>query len=312
MKKPILKLLITITLAVALIFTITACGGKKPKPTNNPTKKPTNSPSITPTNSPSVNPTNKPTQTPSSSPTQTPSSSPTTSPTTTPTTTPTTSPTTTPAPTQAPEFDYEYWYNEYLKNQQKAQEIEKLLTTGGNVVISDNITLSSISTLIENQTNITLNGTLSTDRANMSGAETFSTLTVKANTEISGKGTIKNNGGYAITLKGDDATLTIKGGIYMGKTTAINVVKGDLIINDGFFFVEDESYSSKYTVNCIDQNFKDGTCSVLIKGGTFVNFNPMQSQSENPTANFLAEGYSVVSNQKQNGDIWYTVIKTEQ
>lgn len=94
--------------------------------------------------------------------------------------------------------------------------------------------------------------------------------------------------------------------------TVVQVEKGTLIINGGFFACEpysDAKYGYKYLINCIDAAWKNGTAKVSITGGTFVNFDPMDSASENPHGNFLAEGYKTVATTQANGDIWYTVVK---
>ena len=70
--------------------------------------------------------------------------------------------------------------------------------------------------------------------------------------------------------------------------------KGTIIINSGCF----ASGTPAWTLNCKDSAYKDGTAKIIVNGGTFVKFDPSDSASENPHANFLAEGYGV----KQDGD----------
>lgn len=131
-----------------------------------------------------------------------------------------------------------------------------------------------------------------------------------------------NNGGVhatktlgvdvVLTLK--DYTVTIKGGNYIGATTAVQVQKGTLNIEGGFFkayptsTVEDDQ--QRYTINCIDANYKNGTAIVNITGGTFVNFNPADNKAEGEHTNFVAEGYKVVS-EEHDDEIWYTVVKDD-
>ena len=145
-------------------------------------------------------------------------------------------------------------------------------------------------------------------------SKNFCALIVDADTTIkaSENGGIDTgkNGGYGINVR-NGATLTINGGSYYGGGTAVQVQKGTLIINDGFFNCEPYSnpvYGYKYLINCIDAAFKDGSAKIIIKGGTFVNFDPSDSASENPHGNFVAEGYKVVS-EVHGTDTWYTVVK---
>ena len=142
----------------------------------------------------------------------------------------------------------------------------------------------------------------------------FCALIVDADTTInaSDNGGIDTgkNGGYALNVR-NGATLTINGGDYYGGGTAVQVQKGTRVINGGKFACEpysDPKYGNKFLINCIDAAYKDGSAKIIIKGGTFVNFDPSDSASENPHGNFVADGYKVVSETQSNGDIWYTVV----
>ena len=55
-------------------------------------------------------------------------------------------------------------------------------------------------------------------------------------------------------------------------------------------------------------NLQDNTHgNITVKGGTFIGYNPAESHTENPVANFVAEGYTVVEN-----DGVYTVVADAQ
>ena len=60
-------------------------------------------------------------------------------------------------------------------------------------------------------------------------------------------------------------------------------------------------------LNCIDAEYKKGTAQIIVKGGTYKNFDPSNSDSENPKASFVPEGYKVVTEVKGE-DTWYTVV----
>lgn len=134
---------------------------------------------------------------------------------------------------------------------------------------------------------------------------------------VNGEGTIDataTTGAYCFHLMGgklSKPTLTINGGTYIGSPTAVNVQYGTAYINGGFFncrpleSLEDDKY--RYTLNCVDANYKKGA-DIVVTGGTFVNFDPSNNQAEGPGTNFVAEGYKVLSETKANGDIWYTVV----
>ena len=118
------------------------------------------------------------------------------------------------------------------------------------------------------------------------------------------------NGGYGINVR-NGATLTINGGSYYGGGTAVQVQEGTVTINGGHFAVEafsDPNYGYEFMLNCIDAAYKNGTAKIIVKGGTFVNFNPANCKAEGAGTNFVADGYKVVSAAQANGDTWYTVV----
>ena len=119
------------------------------------------------------------------------------------------------------------------------------------------------------------------------------------------------NGGYGINVR-KDAAVTINGGYYYGGGTAVQVQKGTLIINGGTFAREPYSnptYGCNFLINCVDSAYKNGTAKVIIQGGTFINFDPSNNSAEGAGTNFVADGYKVVSERQNNGDVWYTVVK---
>ena len=83
-----------------------------------------------------------------------------------------------------------------------------------------------------------------------------------------------------------------------------------MIVNGGFFQATPDCDTNdyRYTLNCIDENYKNGTANIIVKGGTFVNFDPSNNLAEGENTNYLADGYKVVSEKQTSGDIWYTVV----
>ena len=105
----------------------------------------------------------------------------------------------------------------------------------------------------------------------------------------------------------DGAQLTINAGTYYGGGTAVQVQKGTLIINGGTFNCEpydNPTYGYKFLINCVDSAYKDGTAKIIIKGGSFINYNPSDSASENPRGNFCAPGYVAVKNDATENPVW--------
>ena len=116
------------------------------------------------------------------------------------------------------------------------------------------------------------------------------------------------NGGYAINVyKG--AKLTIDGGKYYGGGTAVQVQKGELTINNGYFDAEafSGSYGYNFIINCIDSAYKDGTAKVAIKGGYFAHFDPANNKAEGAGTNFVADNRISVTSDKSGYD--YKVVQ---
>ena len=133
-------------------------------------------------------------------------------------------------------------------------------------------------------------------------------------TVMGGNFKAKKDDCYAADVYDKTAKLVIKGGNFIGNITAVYVYEGELVIEGGFFDIQQLNSNNVQDgygvlINCYDANFKNGTAKVTITGGTFVNFNPADNKAEGAGTNFVPEGYKVVSETKANGDVWYTVVK---
>ena len=201
-----------------------------------------------------------------------------------------------------------------------AAEMKTALATGGIVSVNKDIKTDNIGNTEADRVTISKPTTLNLDAKiispdNMGNNDTnFCALIVDADTTINAgeNGGIDTgvNGGYGINVR-NGATLTINGGSYYGGGTAVQVQEGTVTINGGHFAVEafsDPNYGYEFMLNCIDAAYKNGTAKIIVKGGTFVNFNPANCKAEGAGTNFVAEGYGVVATPQANGDVWYTVV----
>ena len=171
----------------------------------------------------------------------------------------------------------------------------KAIITQDKVVYFDD---NTINLDIPNATSETANWAgINVNGGNVQFNGTTGGVTTAANAEL-----------YAVCVR-NGASLEIYGGRYVGGTTAINVVQGTVAIYGGFF--ESQTESQTYVINCIDANYRNGSAKVVIYGGTFVNFNPSNNAAEGQGTNYVAEGYTVISETQANGDIWYTVVYDE-
>lgn len=134
---------------------------------------------------------------------------------------------------------------------------------------------------------------------------------------VNGEGVITaeagNNNSYGINVNG--GKLTVNGGEWYGALTAIQVQKGELVVNDGFFDMAPTCKAAvpqyaKYVINCIDANFKDGTAKITVYNGTFVNFDP-STKPEGAGTTYVADDSAVYEFELENGETWYRVEKIQ-
>ena len=179
---------------------------------------------------------------------------------------------------------------------------------------------------LENGGSVVANGKFDwTDEINITG-EPASILNLEDNTEItvfdkgilnlsdSAQVTVQGSGkliqtfeseiGYLMTVAGN-SKLIIKDGTFIGGLTCVQAEDNAQVeIYGGHFEALTDWNDTYWLLNLMDNS----NASIKVYGGTFVNFDPSNSITENPKANFVADGYKVVSEEKDNGDIWYTVI----
>lgn len=158
---------------------------------------------------------------------------------------------------------------------------------------------------------------------------------------VEGDGKVKTTAGYAGFVSSNGA-LTINGGTYELGDTNHNANfyvqnSGVLTINDGNFISSDPNSPIAYCINSfieINGGFFQNTANpnaallsmgnnikyvnnqkITLSGGTFVNWNPMSSafaqawtNPDVPALIVLADGYTVVSETQDNGDVWYSVV----
>ena len=107
-------------------------------------------------------------------------------------------------------------------------------------------------------------------------------------------------GNTALWCNGVDAKVIINNGVFKiggladGDTGHIELIYckyGTVEINDGYFEGADDTV---WLLNCNDASYKAGTANIIVKGGTFKNFNPADCVSEGEHTNFVAPGYSSI------------------
>lgn len=96
--------------------------------------------------------------------------------------------------------------------------------------------------------------------------------------------------GATLTIEGDATYYSANECAYARKSTASIYIKGGKWIG-----------GPQYTLNKLDS---EQEAIISVTGGEFYKYNPAASESENPIANFVADGYGVI----KGGD-WYKVVK---
>lgn len=132
-------------------------------------------------------------------------------------------------------------------------------------------------------------------------ANAILSITNGAKVTITGNGTIdaKENDCYTINVvKGD---LTIENGTFYGNVSVVQLEEGTLSVKGGTFDLHQKwEGSSKYLINCIDEAYVDGSANVAISGGTFVGFDPNVSPEQKvdgKTPSFAAPGAGITKNE---------------
>ena len=197
--------------------------------------------------------------------------------------------------------------------------IQAAMAAGGDILVPADVKTNNAEDsldariIISKASTLTLNGKIKTPDNMGNNGTNFCALIVDADTTINAteNGGIDTgvNGGYGINVR-KGANLTINGGSYYGGGTAVQVQEGTLTINGGTFACEPfgDPYGYNFLLNCIDSAYKNGTAKIIVKGGTFVNFDPSNNSAEGAGTNFVADGYKVVP-EVHDTDTWYTVVK---
>ena len=180
---------------------------------------------------------------------------------------------------------------------------------GGAVTLSDNVDFDRTIAVQPGKTmSVNLNGKTvknTTDLwENPSVPNSWSLFSVRGTDSkltLSGDGDViaKANDCYAIDVQGG-GHLVIEGGHYNGNIHAVYVTEGVAEIKGGTFEVQqkypDAEKADEFVLNCLDENYKNGTAKIIVTGGTFIGFNHGDCKAEGNGTNFVAPGYASIAN----------------
>ena len=178
----------------------------------------------------------------------------------------------------------------------------RLATKGKTITLLADVEQNTQLTIGKSIT-LDLNGKTIKNTVDIWGDTANAILSIKngAKVTITGNGTIdaKENDCYTINVvKGD---LTIENGTFYGNVSVVQVEEGTLSVKGGTFDLHQKwEGSSKYLFNCIDSEFTSGNAKVAISGGTFVGFDPNVSPEQKvdgKTPSFAAPGAGITRNE---------------
>lgn len=197
---------------------------------------------------------------------------------------------------------------------------------GGAVTLSDNVDFDRTIAVQPGKTmSMNLNGKTvknTTDLwENPSVPNSWSLFSVRGTDSkltLSGDGDViaKVNDCYAVDVQGG-GHLVIDGGHYNGNIHTVYVTEGVAEIKGGTFEVQqkypDAEKADEFVLNCLDENYKNGTAKIIVTGGTFIGFNPGDCKAEGNGTNFVAPGYASIANgtTADGRTIWKVVSAVE-
>ncbi len=132
------------------------------------------------------------------------------------------------------------------------------------------------------------------------GVKHWSLISVRDNGDLTitgnGKLKTKENDCYAVDLYDTTAKCTIENGEYVGNISVVYVFEGQLTIKDGSFSIQQLNTNGvqdgyNLLLNCRDENYKNGTASITVTGGTYIKFNPKDCTAEGKGTSFVPDGY---------------------
>ena len=192
--------------------------------------------------------------------------------------------------------------NYYVVSPSAETAFRQAMAEGGNVTLTEDLCITA-PIVVDKTVTLDMNGFKIYNEAdiwNVADKE-WSLISVRGgDLTITGNGTFaaKENDCYAVDVQA--GTVTIEDGKFVGNVSAVYVLKGTANVEGGEYSIKQKSTfdDERYTLNCLDENFRAGTADINVTGGTFNKYNPAISNSENPEAVFVAEGYEA----KQDGE----------
>ena len=187
-----------------------------------------------------------------------------------------------------------------------------IVTLGADIAITAPVVINKRITLDLNEKTIYAPSTIWNEKD-----KDWSLISVreKGDLTIKGNGTLKalEDDSYAVDVM-DGGSCTIESGNFVGNVHAVYVLQGTLVVKGGTFSVQqkyqDETKAYEFVLNCYDENYQNGSSSITVNGGKFVNFNPANCKAEREGTSFMSSDCESTSS-KEGETTYWTVTKKE-
>lgn len=177
--------------------------------------------------------------------------------------------------------------------------VDALKGTSEVIKLEDNIVIES-TLVVEREVTLDMNGKTLSNEVDIwdEGANAWAIISVREGgvltVEGNGKIQAKENDCYAIDVM-DGGHLVVNSGEFVGNIHAVYVYEGSAQINGGTYSIQQKSEvqgkPNEFVLNLEDEHREAGTASIVVTGGTFVEFNPQNCKAEGDNTNFVKDGY---------------------
>lgn len=204
---------------------------------------------------------------------------------------------------------YEVVVDEIVNASEMLNKFLADVAAGGTVVLPMSFTLSAPIT-IEKDVTIDLNGySLTAGVWDEDGDPNSYVFWVKSGTlTLNGEGTvIASDATYSMAVWANGGNVVINDGIYTNGGDSCDLIyaskKGTITINGGDFRAagpaSGKEPGTKNPYSAINVKDRDrGACTVLVKGGRYLGFDPANNLSEGEGTSFVVEGFESVADGK--------------
>ena len=181
-----------------------------------------------------------------------------------------------------------------------AEFVDALKGTSEVIKLEKDIVIDS-TLVVEREVILDMNGKTISNEVDVWNVEenNWSVISVRAGGDLTIKGDgkiqAKENDAYGIDVM-DGGNLVIESVEGVGNIHAVYVYEGSAEIKGGKYSVQqkysaDPATANEYVLNLDDAHREAGTASIVVTGGTFVEFNPQNCKAEGDKTNFVKGGY---------------------